>query len=87
MTEVTPAYLDVLIDQFDELDLDLFMGRTTHWGGWMWDAGKRFVRVGLASQNGGSIQFDTPLAEAAKARIEYREKNYGWSYKTKPADA
>lgn len=89
VTDLTPAYLDTLIDQLSELDIDLLMDRTTNWGSWMVDSAKYMKRMGLCqvhNMDGGGIsyQFDTPAAIAVKGRIETREAK-GWTYKRERA--
>jgi len=51
------------------LDRDLLMGRCESWGSWMWDCAGELVRLGLGTRRNGSIQFDTPLADAIRALL------------------
>ncbi|MDP9412696.1 MAG: hypothetical protein M3Q08_01090 [Pseudomonadota bacterium] len=51
------------------LERDLFMGRCERWGSWMFTAGAHLCSLGLGRRDGGSIYFDTPLADEVRAAL------------------
>jgi len=56
--------------QLSPLDRQLLLGECKGWGSWMWDSGTHMASLGLATRRGGSIQFDTPLAQAVIAYLK-----------------
>lgn len=66
--------VDAILSKLTPLEKDLLAGRCEGWGSWMFTAAKHMVSLGLGTERGGNISFDTPLARAAIAAMEVGEK-------------
>jgi len=61
-----------LADSLSELERELLLGTSPHWGSWMFDVGADLCRKGLARRENGSIYMDTPLAKQVIASLRAR---------------
>jgi pyruvate/2-oxoglutarate/acetoin dehydrogenase E1 component len=53
-------------------DRALLLGECDGWGSWMFTAGEYLCSLGLGTERGGSIAFDTPLAKELIAFLRKR---------------
>lgn len=71
--EPTREQVAAVATQLAESQKDLLLEQCSGWGSWMWEAGNDMVRKGLGTRRAGSIQFDTPLAEAVRNYLRSQE--------------
>lgn len=62
--------IEQIAEGLSDLELELFSGKADGWGSWMFSVGSDLVAKGLGRKEGGSIYFDTPLANQLRNHLQ-----------------